>query len=68
MKRLDWVIVLLLLVVGLSCLTMSAMMYTDSTRSYFTNFLQICLWIGLPAVGGGLIYYVIKGTRKRRDS
>ncbi|MDK8642994.1 MULTISPECIES: hypothetical protein [Niallia] len=68
MKRLDWIIALFLVVIGLTCLTMSAtwMMDTGSIRSYFTNFLQICLWIGIPILIVGVIYYVMK--RKRRDS
>lgn len=67
MKKLDWFIVLFLAVIGLTCLTMSAtwMMDTGSIRSYFTNFLQICLWIGIPILSAGVIYYVMK--RKRRD-
>ncbi|MFT8321135.1 MAG: hypothetical protein ABF649_09530 [Bacillus sp. (in: firmicutes)] len=68
MKRLDWLIVLVLIVIGLNCLTMSAtwMMDTSSIHSYFTNLLQICLWIGIPFLIGGVIYYVMK--KKRRDS
>ncbi|MED4041153.1 hypothetical protein [Niallia taxi] len=68
MKRFDWFIALFLIVMGLTCLTMSAtwMMDTGSIRPYLTNFLQICLWIGIPALGVGITYYVIK--RKRRDS
>ncbi|OAP75255.1 hypothetical protein A4U71_15380 [Staphylococcus aureus] len=68
MKRSDWFIALFLIIIGLTCLTMSATLVVDtgSIRSYLTNFLQICFWIGIPALGVGIIYYVIK--RKRRDS
>jgi uncharacterized membrane protein YkvI len=62
MKRLDWFIVSLLILIGLTCLTMSAtsMMDTDAARSYFNEMLQMCLWIGIPVVSVGIIYYILK--------
>jgi hypothetical protein len=67
MKRIEWLIVLLLIIIGLSCLTMSAtsMMNPDSIRDYLTTLLKICLWTAIPAVAGGILYLVIK--RKKRD-
>jgi hypothetical protein len=68
MKWMDWLIVLLLVVVGVFCLTMSAtwMMGPDSIHYYLMNFLQICLWIGLPILAAGIIYYVLR--RKKGES
>ncbi|HDR6289194.1 TPA: hypothetical protein QCU33_005319 [Bacillus cereus] len=67
MKKLDWFIVLFLVIAGLTCLTMSATSMTDTTsiRSYFTNFFQICFWLGIPMVISGVIYYVMR--KKRGD-
>ena len=66
MKRLDWFIVSLLILIGLTCLTMSAtsMMNTDAARSYFKDILKMCLWIGIPAVSVGIIYYILKRENK----
>jgi hypothetical protein len=68
MKRLDWFIVSLFILIGLTCLTMSAtsMMDINTARSYFNNMLQMCLWIGIPTVIAGMIYYVVK--RKEGNS
>lgn len=65
MKGWDWFIVLFLIIAGLTCLTMSAtgLMDNVSIHSYFKNFLQICIWIGIPIVSAGIVYYIIKGKR-----
>ncbi len=67
MKRLEWLIVITLVVIGLSCLTMSAtsMMNPESIRDYLSNLLKICLWIGIPVLIAGIVYMIFK--RKKRD-
>lgn len=64
---LDWVVVIILVIAGLMCLTMSAtsMMDTNSMGSYFTSFIQICMWIGIPIICAGILYFVVKWKRKK---
>ncbi|MFS0558315.1 hypothetical protein [Brevibacillus sp. 179-C9.3 HS] len=65
----DWLIVALLIVTGLSCLTMSAtwMMDHDSMSVYLHNFLKICLWTGVPALIVAVIYKFLKIRQKKDD-
>lgn len=67
MKRIEWLIAIALVVIGLSCLTMSAasMMNPESIHDYFSTFMQICLWIAVPLIIVGVVYILIK--RKKRD-
>ncbi len=67
MKRVEWVIAVALVVIGLSCLTMSAtsMMGPNSYHAYLSNLFKICLWMGIPVLIIGIAYLVIK--RNKRD-
>ncbi|WP_199622546.1 hypothetical protein [Paenibacillus alkalitolerans] len=67
MKLTEWLIAVSLVIVGLSCLTMSAtsMMNPSSLTAYLNNLIQICLWIGIPAVIAGILYIMIR--RKKGD-
>jgi hypothetical protein len=62
MKRIEWMIAISLMVIGLSCLTMSAtfMLNPDSIRVYLNTLFQICLWIGIPFVIITVIYFILK--------
>lgn len=68
MKKTEWMIALSLVVIGLSCLTMSAtvMFNPDSIRTYLNTLLTICLWIGIPIIIAAAIYFILKrkGNRK----
>jgi len=67
MKRIDWFIAISLVVIGLSCLTMSAtsMMRPESIQNYLSNLFKICLWTGIPIFIAGVAYLILK--RKKRD-
>lgn len=68
MKKTEWMIAFSLVVIGLSCLTMSAtvMFNPNSIRAYLNTLLNICLWIGTPIIIVGVIYLILqrKGNRK----
>ncbi|WP_227935948.1 hypothetical protein [Alkalihalobacillus deserti] len=67
MKAVEWVMAIALVVIGLSCLTMSANWFgnSDSIRPYLNTLFQICLWAGGPVVVVSLIYFLF--FRKGRD-
>lgn len=50
MKKTDWLIAGLLIVMGLGCLTVSAttMWGTESIKTYLKTLIHLCLWMGLP--------------------
>jgi len=68
MKKVEWLITLSLVAIGLSCLTMSAtvMLNPNSIRAYFHNLISICLWTGIPVLITGIIVLIVKrrGNRK----
>ncbi len=66
MKKIEWLIVALLIAMGLMCLTVSGttMWGTESIESYLKTFLQLCLWMGLPILITGIIYFIILKNRK----
>jgi membrane protein implicated in regulation of membrane protease activity len=63
----EWVMAIALVVIGLSCLTMSANWFGDSAsiRPYLNTLFQICLWAGGPVVVVLLIYFLF--LKKRKD-
>lgn len=65
MRKLDWLVAGFLILIGLSCLTMSAtsMMNSESFRAYIHTFIKICLWLGLPALIGAIVYIFMKWKR-----
>ncbi|MBM7570556.1 LPXTG cell wall anchor domain-containing protein [Aquibacillus albus] len=66
MKKIEWLIVILLITMGLGCLTVSAttMWGTESFETYLTTFLQLCLWMGLPILILGIVYLLFLKKRK----
>ncbi len=68
MKLVEWLIAISLVIIGVSCLTMSAtsMMNPASMQPYLYNLFRICVWIGIPILIALVIYWIIK--RKRGDS
>ncbi|WP_166240132.1 hypothetical protein [Paenibacillus turpanensis] len=65
MKWIEWTIAIGLVLLGLSCLTMSATMMAPSGGQYWSNFVQICTLIVMPLVIIGLILIILK--RKKGD-
>ncbi|MFD2216522.1 hypothetical protein [Metabacillus endolithicus] len=69
MKRIEYVIASLLVIVGLACLTTSgSYLMGDGLDAYITTFLQLCMWLGIPIVVVGVIYLILirikKGEKK----
>lgn len=71
MKRLEWLVAALLVIIGLCCLTFSGtlLIHPDSIQSYVRTFLKICGWMGLPIVVTGIIYviWLLKNKRRREN-
>ncbi|MGE7274839.1 hypothetical protein ACQKK5_25885 [Brevibacillus panacihumi] len=69
MKWGDWLIVSLFLIIGLSCMTMSAtwMMGTNAISSYLHNLFHICLWGGVPITVAAVIYVMIRKWKNERN-
>lgn len=66
MKRIDYLIASVLILIGLTCLTASGSYLIDSSiKAYMETFFQLCMWIGVPFVGMGIIYFMIIFLRKR---
>jgi di/tricarboxylate transporter len=65
MKRIDYVIAGVLVLIGLLCLTTSgSYLIGFSIEAYMETFLQLCMWIGIPIVVIGVIYFIILFLRK----
>lgn len=67
MKKIEWLLVVSLIIVGLACLTVSGttMWGNESIKSYLTTLMQICFWTGLPGVIIGVLYVIILMGRKK---
>lgn len=66
MKLFDWLVAILLVVIGVGCLTMSATWMMGS-GSIISNFFSICMWIGIPLIIVAIVYFIIifkRGVRK----
>jgi uncharacterized membrane protein len=68
MKKIEWLMVALLIIIGLSCLTISGttMVGTESIKFYLATLIQICLWMILPLLIVGIIYFI--NIRKKGKS
>jgi hypothetical protein len=65
MRKIEYLIALILVVLGLACLTMSgSYLLEQNIAVYAMTFLKICLWIGIPIVIIGFVYFfIIKRTK-----
>ncbi|UYG98091.1 hypothetical protein [Cytobacillus firmus] len=64
MKRIEYVIAGLLVIIGLACLTTSgSYLMGAGVDAYIMTFLQLCLLLGIPIVVIGIIYFIL--IRKR---
>jgi hypothetical protein len=68
MNRIDWMIALSFVMIGLLCLTMSAswIVNPESIRSYLAILARICLWSGVPVLAASLLYLFFR--KKEGDS
>lgn len=68
MKKIEWLITISLIIIGLACLTVSGttMLGTESVRSYLKMFILLCLWTGLPVLIIGIVYIIILNKRKSK--
>lgn len=67
MKKIEWLLAVLLIVIGLACLTVpSVTVWGDGTiKTYVTTLMQICFWTGLPGLIIGVLYVIILMGRKK---
>lgn len=70
MKIVEWVMAVALVLIGLSCLTMSANWFSDSDslRPYLNTLFQICLWAGGPIILSIVVYYCFFKKRNDKES
>jgi membrane protein DedA with SNARE-associated domain len=67
MNKIEYLIALALVVIGIACLTMSGTYLLDQNITvYAMTFLKICLWIGIPIIIIGLVYFILV-KRKRGE-
>ncbi|MRH44468.1 hypothetical protein GH741_17630 [Aquibacillus halophilus] len=68
MNKIEWLLASLLIIIGLSCLTVSAttMLGTESMGSYLKTFIELCFWLGLPIVIMVFAYIVFIKRRKNK--
>jgi len=60
-KKIEIFLSVVLIAVGIGCLTMSgSMMFQQGISVYFETFFKICLWMGLPILISGIIYLFMK--------
>lgn len=64
MRKVEWLIVGLLIGVGLICLTASASTMGESMEGVLRTFLQVCIWMGLPLLIIGVIYFIFLKSKK----
>ncbi|MBP1156474.1 MULTISPECIES: hypothetical protein [unclassified Paenibacillus] len=67
MKRTDWIIAVALLLIGVSCLTLSSasLMKTEGIVPYLHSLFNVCMWIGTPIFIVGAIFLILK--RRKGD-
>lgn len=54
MKRVEWVIASIFIVIGLHCLVTAGTLLPGAVggSAYFSLLLRICFWMGIPILGG----------------
>ncbi|WP_158736704.1 hypothetical protein [Alteribacillus sp. YIM 98480] len=68
MKRVEWVIASIFIALGLHCLVMAGTLLpgTVGDPAYFSLLLRVCFWMGIPILGGFVIYMIIMSIKKRK--
>lgn len=64
MKKIEWLIAGLLIGAGVMCLTASASTMGGSMEGVLRTFLQVCIWMGLPLLVIGVIYFIFLKSKK----
>lgn len=60
MKWFEWLIAVLLIVMGLLCLTLSGMPHLHADfMGFVSTMIQLCFWMGIPVILLGLIYVAV---------
>ncbi|MFD1736732.1 hypothetical protein ACFSCX_09150 [Bacillus salitolerans] len=60
MKKVEYIIALILIMLGIVCLTMSgSYMLEQNIMAYAKMFIKVCLWMGIPISVVGVVYYFI---------
>ncbi|AQS55755.1 hypothetical protein B0W44_08070 [Novibacillus thermophilus] len=67
MRWIEWVIAIVLVIIGLCCLTMSATwLLTPNTLGHYLHTLfMICMWAGLPLIGAAVIYFIYRIIKRQ---
>jgi hypothetical protein len=69
MRKVEYLVALVLIVLGLVCLTMSGTYLLEQNLAvYALTFVKVCIWIGIPIAIIGLVYFFIikrKGAKKQ---
>lgn len=68
MKKIEWLIAAVFVIMGLTCFTVSAttMWGEESIGSYLNTFVHVCLWMGLPVLIVGIIYIIFLKKRNEK--
>ncbi|RSL29826.1 hypothetical protein D7Z54_29190 [Salibacterium salarium] len=68
MKRVEWVIASIFIVMGLHCLVTAGTLLSGAVESssYFSLLLRICFWMGAPILGGFMIYIITMIIKKQK--
>ena len=68
MKRNDWLFAISLVIVGVSCLAMSATIIVNpsAVQAFLYNVLLICIWIGIPAFIATVLYLLWNRNKRGR--
>lgn len=65
MRKLDIIIPIILIALGLICLTTSgSLMFDQKLGIYVKTFANLCMWMAIPIIIGALLYLIF--FRKRR--
>ncbi|RSL33305.1 hypothetical protein D7Z54_11845 [Salibacterium salarium] len=68
MRKVEWIIASIFIVLGLHCLVMAGTLLPGAAEdsTYFSLLLRVCFWMGIPIFGGFAIYMIIMTIKKRK--
>lgn len=62
------ILAIFLIITGLACLAMSGTFLSGfNIERYIETLIQLCIWMGIPVVFSGIIYFILI-KRKKGDS
>ncbi|MDO6449440.1 hypothetical protein [Oceanobacillus profundus] len=70
MKKIEWLLAVSLIIIGLACLTISGatMWGNGSIKYYVTTLMQVCFWTCLPGMIIGILYVIILVGRRKNNN